>query len=222
MPHALPAIADPVQLRQSALSRLTLGLPAGSGRRSAHDALAVLFELASSPATAGDALAVLHELQVHQVELDVQQEEMGQARAELEQALARQTALVDDAPVAYMTLDMHGVLHAVNRAAAQLLGMAREELPGQPLAPFLQPDGGGLLAAMMARVRTGAAATARCELPLRGPAGSVCRVHALASADTTVAGHVWLVLVPVLAGEVAGEVADEVADGPAGAAAPAG
>ena len=189
------------RLRQSALSRLTLGLPTDAGRRSAHDALAVLYELASTPATAPDALAVLHELQVHQVELDVQQEEMGQACTELERALARQTALHELLPVAYLTLDMHGVLQAANPAAALLLGMAREELPGQPLSLFVQASGAGVLLALMQRVQAGeqvgAAASAQCELPLRAAAGTTCRVHAIARADS-VPGQVLLVLVALL------------------------
>jgi hypothetical protein len=52
--------------------------------KDATDAFRVLFELASSPDTAGDALALLHELQVHQVELDMQTEELMHSRAELE------------------------------------------------------------------------------------------------------------------------------------------
>ena len=200
MPAALSTFEAPGRLRQSALSRLTQGLPpgCGNGRRSAQDALSVLYELASSPNTAADALAVLHELQVHQVELDVQQEELGQACTELEQALARQSALVEHAPVAYLTLDTRGVLQTANAAGAQLLGRAAQELPGQPLAMFLQAGGIGPLHALLAAAQAGAAAPARCELPLRAAAGKTCPVQAIACADS-IAGQVLLVLVPVLA-----------------------
>ena len=80
MPAASSSFEEPARLRQSALSRLSMGLPAASGRRSAHDALSVLHELAAVPAdaataaTATNALAVLHALQVHRVEQEVQQE----------------------------------------------------------------------------------------------------------------------------------------------------
>ena len=59
----------------------------------ATDALAVLHAMASSQDTAGDALALLHELQVHQVEVELQAEELRDSRTELEAALRRQTAL---------------------------------------------------------------------------------------------------------------------------------
>jgi hypothetical protein len=82
-------------LRSRAASRLT-GLAATKGSTaSAADALSVLHALASSPQTAADALTLLHELQVHQVELDLQAQELQESRAELESALRRQIELYD-------------------------------------------------------------------------------------------------------------------------------
>jgi hypothetical protein len=71
-------------LRRRALAQLRV--PAGSheARLNSSAALGVLHELASSPSTAEAALALLHELQVHQVELDLQDEELRRSRAELE------------------------------------------------------------------------------------------------------------------------------------------
>jgi hypothetical protein len=82
-------------LRHRATSRLSAGAGATRAPVSASNALAVLHDLASSPETAADALALLHELQVHQVELDLQADELRESRAGLETALRRQTDLYD-------------------------------------------------------------------------------------------------------------------------------
>jgi len=84
-----PAIASEhlAKLRLRAASRLPGAAGAKGAAGGATDALAVLHELASSPATAADALALLHELQVHQIELQLQDEELRRSRAELESAL---------------------------------------------------------------------------------------------------------------------------------------
>jgi PAS domain-containing protein len=102
----------------------------------AADALAVLHQLASSPDTAQDALALLHELQVHQVELEMQAEELRESRLELEAALRRQIELYDGQPVACFTLDRDSVIHELNQRGAQLLGLGRDEACGLRLDGF--------------------------------------------------------------------------------------
>ena len=76
-----------MDLRVRAASRLKSTDAAKESTTRATHSMAVLHALASSPATAADALAVLHELQVHQVEVDLQAEELRESRTELEAAL---------------------------------------------------------------------------------------------------------------------------------------
>ena len=84
---------------------------------------------------------MLHELQVHQIELELQNEELSARSGELEAALARYTDLYDFAPVAYATLAANGTLAQTNLAGAQLLGSPRAQLEGKRLAQFvLEPD----------------------------------------------------------------------------------
>ncbi len=124
-------------LRGRAASRLT-GPAAHKGAASrASDALAVLHSLASSPETAADAMTLLHELQVHQVELDLQAEELKESRAELETALRRQTELYDHQPVSCFTIDTRLVVHELNLAAAKRLGIERADAYGLGLDIFL-------------------------------------------------------------------------------------
>ncbi|MBF8275100.1 MAG: methyl-accepting chemotaxis sensory transducer with Pas/Pac sensor [Candidatus Brocadiaceae bacterium] len=72
--------------------------------------------------------ALAHELQVHQIELEMQNEELKRARAEAEDALGRYTDLYDFAPVGYFTFDGQGTILEVNLAGAKLLGVERDSL----------------------------------------------------------------------------------------------
>lgn len=78
------------ELRQHAEARLNGGqAPKTLGWSSSAQALSLLHRLASDPASAADALKLLHELQVHQVELDLQHEQMEQQLLELSETLRR-------------------------------------------------------------------------------------------------------------------------------------
>lgn len=185
MAHAsesAPGAPGSANLRQRAVAKLNVGSPTARGRTGQTEALAVLHQLACTPETAGDALALLHELQVHQVELEMQQEELGNSRAELETALLRQTALVERAPAGFLSIDANGVLCAINLAGARLLGAARDDLLGQPLTSHLSPPGIGALQALLARARDGLA-TEACELRLLPVAGVSRTLHATADKD---------------------------------------
>jgi PAS domain S-box-containing protein len=151
IPHNLNRRDD---LRSRAV--VHLNGPDARANAGASAALGVLYELASSPSTAADALALLHELQVHQVEVDLQDEELRHARVELETALNRQVQLYDYAPVGYLTVDCNAVLRELNRTAATLLGLERDSLLGRSLESFLNPEGVSILRAMLGRLTEGA------------------------------------------------------------------
>jgi PAS domain S-box-containing protein len=87
-----------------------------------------------------EARNLLQELQVHQVELEMQNEEVRRTQVELETALARYTDLYDFAPMAYLTLDKHGLILEANLIAARLLGTERRRLLQQPLTAFIRPE----------------------------------------------------------------------------------
>ncbi|HWR98856.1 MAG TPA: ATP-binding protein [Candidatus Methanoperedens sp.] len=92
---------------------------------------------ASSPEA---AQRLVHELQVHQIELEMQNEELHRAQAELEISHARYFDLYDMAPVGYFTLSEAGVILESNLAAAGLLGVARDALVQRPLERFVLPE----------------------------------------------------------------------------------
>jgi len=75
-----------------------------------------------------EAQALIHELQVHQIELEMQNEHLRQTQAELEAALAKYSDFYDFAPVAYLTLDERGLILEANLTAATMLGVERSGL----------------------------------------------------------------------------------------------
>jgi diguanylate cyclase (GGDEF)-like protein/PAS domain S-box-containing protein len=91
-------------------------------------------ERASSP---GDSL--LHELQVHQIELEMQNEELIRSQAALEASHKLFADLYEFAPVGYLTLTRDGGITAVNRMAAGLLGLDAGSLTGRNFAACVAP-----------------------------------------------------------------------------------
>lgn len=89
------------------------------------------------PASAPDALRQLHELQVHQIELEMQNEELRTAQAQVEESLARFTDLYDFSPVGYFTLRRDGCITQTNLTGARLLGEERTRLHGKRLMSFV-------------------------------------------------------------------------------------
>jgi len=83
---------------------------------------------------------LLHELRVHQIELEVQNEELRLAQIEAEAAVDRYTDLYDSAPVAYFTLDREGVIRKANLAGAKLLKVPVSNLVNRRLAFFISPE----------------------------------------------------------------------------------
>jgi PAS domain S-box-containing protein len=87
-----------------------------------------------------NAKRVFHELEVHQIELEMQNAELFRARNELEDALARYTDLYDFAPVGYLTIDPAGTILEANLTGAALLGIERSRLIRRRLASFVAAE----------------------------------------------------------------------------------
>ncbi len=84
-----------------------------------------------------EAQRLLHELQVHQIELEMQNDELRRAKDDLEAAVAKSTQLYDFAPIGYVTLDRGGIIRCVNFTGAGLLGSERSQLIGQHIGQFV-------------------------------------------------------------------------------------
>ncbi|RIE06573.1 PAS domain S-box protein [Candidatus Cryosericum terrychapinii] len=84
-----------------------------------------------------ETLYMLHELQVHQIELEMQNEELRKAQVKLDAGRARYFDLYDLAPVGYVTIGEQGLLLEANLTTTTLLGVTRNELIRQPFSRFV-------------------------------------------------------------------------------------
>src|SRR5262249_57292004 len=81
-----------------------------------------------------DPQRLVHELEVHQIELELQNAELSDARGALEESRARYVDLYEFAPVGYVTLAPDGVVREMNLAAATLvLSQPRHHAVNEPL-----------------------------------------------------------------------------------------
>jgi PAS domain S-box-containing protein len=95
---------------------------------------------ASRPGTKEETQRLIHKLQVHQIELEKQNEELQQTRREIEKGLEQYTDLYDSAPVGYFTLNRDGAIHRVNLTGAGLLEMGRSRLVDRLFGLFVSKD----------------------------------------------------------------------------------
>lgn len=94
-------------------------------------------KIGTLPLTESDTLRLVHELEVHQIQLEMQNEELIQARAEAEAAYRQYTDLYDFAPVGYFTLASDSTIRDVNLAGANLLAVERSLLVKRRFRAFV-------------------------------------------------------------------------------------
>jgi len=87
-----------------------------------------------------DIQSLVHELQVHQIELEMQNEELRRTQQELEDARDRYCDLYDFAPIGYFTLDKNGMILEINLTAAKKLGIERYNLTKTPFSLYLTSE----------------------------------------------------------------------------------
>ena len=84
-----------------------------------------------------DIQRLMHELEVHQVELEMQNEELVKAQVELEKTRDRYANLYDLAPVGYVTLNKKGIILEANLTTSHMLGVGRNKLVRQQFANYI-------------------------------------------------------------------------------------
>ncbi len=101
--------------------------------------LALQKKISASQKTRSDKSAehLIHELEVHQIELEMQNEELRASMVEVEISRTRYSDLYDFAPVGYFSLDKKGVIQELNLAGAQLLDAERQSLVHKPFSMFV-------------------------------------------------------------------------------------
>lgn len=130
-------------------------------------------KLERNPAGQEDLLRTVQELEIHQIELEMQNEELRRSQENLAISRDKYSSLHDFAPVGYFTLDADGLIREVNFAGAQLLGLNRQQVFNQPLVAFVATaPGRDLLRNHLGQVLE-TQEVQRCEIPLRTKTGDV-------------------------------------------------
>jgi PAS domain S-box-containing protein len=101
--------------------------------------------LNKNPAAVGEAAyddihKLIEELHIHQIELEIQNEELQKAHLELEAVRDRYVDLYDFAPVGYMTISEKGMILGANLTISTMLGIKRSSLIGKPFSRFITRD----------------------------------------------------------------------------------
>ena len=125
---------------------------ATSLRRQAED---LLRQQEARNKSAADSPRLLHELQVHQIELKLQNEELRRARDEMEAGLEKYSELYDFAPVGYLSLDSLGTIREANLTASGMLGIPRAPLVKRRLGIFVAPADRPVFSAFLQAVFAG-------------------------------------------------------------------
>ena len=115
----------------------------------------------------GEAMRLVHELRVHQIELELQNEALQEARLEAESSGERFQELYDFAPVGYFSLDEAGLILQLNFAGARLLGSERAALINRRFAQFLSSADRSAFASFLRKGLANPVAQT-CEVSLAG------------------------------------------------------
>jgi PAS domain S-box-containing protein len=142
---------------------------------------------ATKPLSLDEAQKLLHELQLHQIELKMQNDELERRQIKLESALA----LYDMAPIGYLILNEKGMIQEANIAAAAMLGVARDVLLNTSISKFIfQDDLDYFLQFSKSLSKVGV--LNECEIRLVKKDGS--RIWVLFQATSSSNGELWITL----------------------------
>ena len=119
---------------------------------------------------------VLHELQVHQIELEMQNEELKRTQVALEESRDKYLDLYDFASVGYFALTRAGQIAEVNLAGAAMLGLAPPQLVHRGLGRFVAPENRDRWDQHLVSVLH-SAERQTCELTLKREDGSTFDAH---------------------------------------------
>src|SRR6266508_2674660 len=86
---------------------------------------------------ANELTRALHELEVHQVELEMQNRELVESHQLVEESRSRYADLYDFAPVGYVSLDGQGRIQEINLTCAEMMGGERSQLVGKLFSSYV-------------------------------------------------------------------------------------
>jgi PAS domain S-box-containing protein len=135
-----------------------------------------------------DVQDLVHELGTHQIELEMQNEELRSAQEALESSRSRYVDLYDFAPVGYFTFDRNGLIREVNLTGARLLGIERVLLLDKPFAGFIADAADRKSFSKHRQEVSQAPGRQTCEIRLKKKNGRVLTAQLQSMAKTNVDG----------------------------------
>ncbi|KIH76987.1 PAS domain S-box-containing protein [Geoalkalibacter ferrihydriticus] len=114
--------------------------PAEDLRRLAEERARLKMAAITPSPSLADAQRLVHELEVHQIELEMQNAELLNTRDELEISRNKYSELFDFAPIGYFVLDAQTRIREINQAGAQMLEIERSLLTDKPFSRFIADD----------------------------------------------------------------------------------
>lgn len=123
-----------------------------------------------------DVKKLVHELQVHQIELEMQNEELRQAYETAEAALKKATMLYDLSPLGYLTIENDGTIEELNFTAADMLGERRFGVVGSNFKLYLTDESKPVFNHFLNNVFISNAKES-CEVMLGYDNTSLCQVY---------------------------------------------
>jgi PAS domain S-box-containing protein len=123
-----------------------------------------------------DIRQLIEDLQVHQIELEMQNEELRRLQEDLEKERDKYSDLYDFAPVSYFTINEKGIILEANLTAAAMVGVERGLLIGRPFSDFIVGDDQDIFwvhRKKLLETKTGKA----CQLRIKKKQGSEFYTH---------------------------------------------
>lgn len=124
----------------------------------------------------GEIKQLVHELEVHQVELEMQNEELRRAQYELEESRLKYFDLFDLAPVGYLTMDDMGMIKEVNLTATRMLGVQHARLINSVFLHWVDENFRDVWHAFLSAFRENHSPSS-CELKVRQNDSGVVYIH---------------------------------------------
>jgi PAS domain S-box-containing protein len=154
-------------------------------RKSAEELLSTHISDLEAPSPE-EVQQLVYELEVHRIELEMQNEELREAQQALEASRDRYADLYDFAPLGYVSLDQHGRIREINLAAAKLLCRERSRLTGRPLVAYVAvEDKNAFLKHVRKCFRGQEEVTSEVSLAGKGGQSITVQLHSIPVADTS-------------------------------------
>jgi PAS domain S-box-containing protein len=170
--------------KDESLSLSTESQDFASLRRQAEERLRAKTTGLPLPPAGEETQRLIHELEVHQIELEMQNAELCKVRDEVETTLDKYTDLYDFAPVSYFTLDRNGIIRAVNLTGAGLLRVNRSQLIGRRFGQFVTTEARPAFVVFLSKVfASPASETCETELLYAGDSPRFVQIEAVAAAS---------------------------------------